>query len=432
MAATEERIADDLVMRSVRGEEDIARFASFLGTINMVEGTTAGNLLRAHPETSRDEFLTVVDTSSGEVVSSSCLIPWRMRCAGIDLSCLQVEMILTHPRCRKRGLVRAQFTKLHELAERRGADLLIIWGIPYYYRQFGYGYSLDGSAFQSLPAYRIEDGRTALEAGFRLRPARPEDIPALSGLHERSMSGLEVFLARSAEHWRYLIGAARFPVHVLESQAGAAAGYSIHTKYKGTIHVLESGIPDHDLGMGLLRELKKEAGEIQVNWPRTQALTRIAEALGSVPVKTGQWLIRLPDVRALLEKMRPALDRRLAGSEYSAATRDFVLNLFRAGIRIRIREGKVAEVENAGFVDASMGADGGNLNIPPDAFIRLFFGQSGLDGLLDAWPDIVCRPQDKPLVDVLFPRMSSYLYTPYHYYGPELYDMEEKHARFYV
>jgi hypothetical protein len=432
MRESDERLAEDLVLRPVETDEDVARFAAFLGTINLVEGTTAGNLLRAHPAVSRGDFLAIADAASGEQVSSSCLIPWPMRCAGVELSCLQVEMILTHPSYRKRGLVRAQFRKLHELADRRQADVVIIWGIPYYYRQFGYGYALDGSAFQSLPAYRIEDGRTATEAGYRLRPGRPEDIPALSALYEKSMAGLDVHLARPAGYWKYLLGAARFPLFVLEAAGGKAAGYSIHLSYKGTTHVLESGIPDAELAMGFLRELKKDAREIQVNWPRTQTLTRLAEGLGSVPVKTGQWLIRLPDVARLLDRMRPVLDRRLAASEYAAADVDFVLNLFRSGVRLRIRGGKVASVEEAGFVDASMGADGGNLNIPPDAFIRLFFGQSGVDELLDAWPDIVCRPADRPLVDTLFPRMSSYLYTPYHYYGPELYTLEEKHARFYV
>jgi len=142
--------------------------------------------------------------------------------------------------------------------------------------------------------------------------------------------------------------------------------------------------------------------------------------------------VRIPDVRRLLLKIRPVLDRRLAASEFSSASRDFLLNLYKEGMRIGIRDGRVSAIEPAGFVDASMGADGGNLNIPPDAFTRLLFGQCGLDELFDAWPDIVCRPEDRSLVDTLFPRMASYLYTPYHYYGPEMFTLEEKHLRFYI
>jgi hypothetical protein len=159
---------------------------------------------------------------------------------------------------------------------------------------------------------------------------------------------------------------------------------------------------------------------------------KLAESLGSLPVKSTQWLIRIPDIRRLLLKIRPVLDRRLAASAFARASRDFVLNLFKEGLCISIRNGLITAVEPAGFVDASMGADGGNLDIPPDAFTRLLFGQCGLDTLFDAWPDIVCRPEDRNLVEVLFPRMASYLYTPYHYYGPEMFTLEEKHLRFYV
>jgi hypothetical protein len=44
----------------------------------------------------------------------------------------------------------------------------------------------------------------------------------------------------------------------------------------------------------------------------------------------------------------------------------------------------------------------------------------------------VVKPQDRALVEALFPRMRAYLYTPYHYYGPEIYTLEEKYLGFYL
>src|SRR5512136_1194297 len=134
MGAREERLSEDLVLRSVQGEDDIRKFASFQSTNNLVEEMTAERLLRAHPGTRREEFLMVQDSSTGEVASSSCIIPWHLRYGDVSLSCLQLEMFLTVPRYRRRGLVRAQFKRLHELADERKCDLLVIWGIPYYYR----------------------------------------------------------------------------------------------------------------------------------------------------------------------------------------------------------------------------------------------------------------------------------------------------------
>jgi len=64
-----------------------------------------------------------------------------------------------------------------------------------------------------------------------------------------------------------------------------------------------------------------------------------------------------------------------------------------------------------------MGADGGDLCIPPDAFVRLLLGYRGLDALTDAWPDIVVKPQALPLVNALFARINSYLYATYAHFG---------------
>ena len=61
-------------------------------------------------------------------------------------------------------------------------------------------------------------------------------------------------------------------------------------------------------------------------------------------------------------------------------------------------------MENAGFVDASMGAaDAGDLLIPPDAFVRLVMGFRGIEELRDAWPELHVRPAAAELVDALFP-----------------------------
>jgi hypothetical protein len=75
------------------------------------------------------------------------------------------------------------------------------------------------------------------------------------------------------------------------------------------------------------------------------------------------------------------------------------------------------QVAPLGFVDASMGADGGDLCIPPDAFVRLVLGYRDLDELGDAWPDIVVKAQSRYLLQALFPKMTSYFWMPYLYYG---------------
>jgi hypothetical protein len=62
-----------------------------------------------------------------------------------------------------------------------------------------------------------------------------------------------------------------------------------------------------------------------------------------------------------------------------------------------------------------MGADGGDLCIPPDAFVRLVLGYRDLAELQDAWPDIVVKPERRHLLQTLFPKLASYFWMPYLY-----------------
>ena len=123
-----------------------------------------------------------------------------------------------------------------------------------------------------------------------------------------------------------------------------------------------------------------------------------------------------PGDEHLLERIS-VLENRLAGSAWHGATTQLIINLFREAFQLRFVDGKFAGAESLGFVDASMGADGGHLCIPPDAFIRLLCGYRSLDELFDAWPDITLKPEARLLVEVLFPRLESYIHTPYHYLG---------------
>jgi len=174
------------------------------------------------------------------------------------------------------------------------------------------------------------------------------------------------------------------------------------------------------VALAVLRQLKAESpSEIWLGWPRSGALVQLGRALGSVLLlPTYQWLLRIPDVARLLTQLGPLLERRLASSAFAGLSADLCLNLYQQGFLLRFRGGRLERVEEAGFVDASMGAKGGEFNLPLDAFVRLLFGYRSLAELRDAWPDIVVKPDCRHLAEVLFPKRESFFLTPYMYPGP--------------
>ena len=92
---------------------------------------------------------------------------------------------------------------------------------------------------------------------------------------------------------------------------------------------------------------------------------------------------------------------------------DLVINLFSRAYALRLAAGRLLGVDELGFVDASLGADGGDLCIPSDGFVRLLSGYRTLGDLHDAWPDTVVRAERRAVVEALFPRIASYITMPY-------------------
>jgi predicted N-acetyltransferase YhbS len=407
----------DLAMRAVRDERDAVRYIALSATINgEQEGVMCARLVRHHPATTGDDFVFVEDRATRAIVSTTCLIPWQMSLAGVTLDAAMLEMVVTHPAYRRRGLVRRQVQRFHERVTERGFDLSIIQGIPHYYRQFGYAYVLDHQPKDSLPAWRIPDQHAERDR-YRLRAATVADVPALTTLYDAAMQWQGVCTLRAPTYWQFLLQHCDYPLRVVEdAAAGRAVGYLFSLPLPGGrgLNVFESAFSSHTVALAVLQLLKAEApAELQLGGSAATTLVAAGRSLGSAPLPGDQWLLRIRDVAALLVKLGPLFERRLAESNCAGFTADLIVNLYREAFVLRFVGGRLQAVERAGFVDASMGADGGDLCVPPDAFVRLLFGYRTLAELRDAWPDTLARPGSRHVLDVLFPRLTSCVCMPY-------------------
>jgi len=413
MAAYEKDLGSGLVLRSLRHEEDAAHFIALNAAVTD-EGMIAERLLSYHPDTNYDDYFLVVDEHTGQTVSTTCLLPWRCAYEDIILNVAMLEMVVTHPDYRHRGLVRAQIDHFHQVVDRRGFDLSIIQGIPYYYRQFGYAYALDHTPQVSLPAGRIPEEPANASPAYRWRPAAPADSDDLFHLYELAMAKTQLYVQRSPAYWRYLLEYGPYSIRLIEdSRTGRAAGYLAISQSDGRLSVQENSLTGYDMGLAVLRQLKTEkAGEIRLVGSPANRLVRLAHSLGSSSLPAYQWLWRIPDPVRFLTKISPVLERRLASGGCAGLTAKFSLNLYRRAYTLNFEAGSLA-VEPLGFVDTSMGADGGDWCLPPEAFIRLSLGYRSLDQLQDAWPDMLIKPASRYLLELLFPQLEAAILMPY-------------------
>jgi hypothetical protein len=415
-------LENGLLLRTVRDEADIQKYIEFNATYNNPsEGRNTALLLRHYPGARLENFWLIEQPTSGQIVATTCLIPWEMTFEGVPLRAAQMEQVLSRPDFRRQGLVKILVRRFMQAVQERGYDLSFIWGIPYYYRQFGYAYAISGSCYESLPTACIPDASQAGSQAYTFRKATHADCQILAGLYRQNMLPYALTLTRSAQHWRYLLENARFPVELVSNARSAnTVGYigaGSHPDYPG-FSVIESAFSDDGAALPVLQRLKtRTAGELQVFWPQDSPLARLVQELGSQPVRTGQWLFHVTDLPQYLVKMATIFEQRIAQAGYTSLTQEITINLYRQAFRLTFEAGKLTDARSIGFVDSSMGADGGDLCIPPDAFVRLLLAYRSLDELVDAWPDIVIKPRVRSLIDALFPSKPSYLYATYAYFG---------------
>jgi hypothetical protein len=385
-------------------------------------------LTRPHATFQPGDFTIVEEASTGQIVSSLCLIPQTWSYEGIEFGVGRPEMVGTLPEFRGRGLIRTQFDEVHKWCVERGLMVQAITGIRYYYRQFGYEYALDLNRWHmGTIVPKLKDGE---QEKYSIRPAEESDIPFLMSTYEYGTSRGLIRVKWTAAHWHnnlYELSEDNF--HRLEyriiERAGSRepVGYFAQASTLGTSGVrafhyeLAPGISWLEVTPCVIRSLWMAGQEfgLRENRPCTTfsfllgAEHPVYDVLGNLAVNGGQpysWYLRVPDLMGFLNHIKPVLEKRLAGSIACGHSGEYMIGMYPNGIRLTLEDGRIHfdpwKPENA---------DDGNAGFPELTFLQILFGYRSMDELKYAFPDSWWSDAGTRIVlNALFPKKSSTLY----------------------
>lgn len=409
-------LGQGLSLKSVSTLEEVERLAAFNGHIHGsgVKVMTE-NLILHHPHSRPEHWLFVEEDTTRRVVSSICLIPWRWCYGGVELRSGEMGVCGTLEEFRNRGLVRALMIRHKELLAEGEYHFSHIQGIAYFYRQFGYEYAMPLEGGWRIEPYQVN---TDLQ-GYTFRLATLDDIPALLRLHDQAACDLDVSARRDADEWDYLLrhtagSEMASDVWLAQDAAGHPAAYYVvqHHGFGVGLNISEVSHMSHTVVQAALCHMKTLAAErnkpyIRMYVSEKHMLIQTAAAMGASFQGRYAWQIHIPNVPRLLRAIAPVLERRLAESAFAGLTQTVILNLYKETFALRFEGGRLLQVESAGFTDE------GEIRIPPLLFAPLVLGWRTRQELADIYPDFNVWGHSRPLVDVLFPKLDSYLYTIY-------------------
>ncbi|WP_327001906.1 GNAT family N-acetyltransferase [Dactylosporangium sp. NBC_01737] len=332
------------------------------------------------------------------VVSTATLLDETVVLAGLPIPAGQVELVATDRAYEGRGLVRALMGWAHERSARRGHLMQVMIGIPYFYRQFGYQYAIpipQGRAVRSVPA--MPDGCTVRAAG-------PGDIAAMARLQDALQVRFDVRMPHSPVCWRALVARAGSTQLVVE-RAGQVTGTGRVTPPEEGVVLGEVAVSRPEAVAALLAHAAELAGGKQFEAKDRAGL--LTDHLAAPDPQAHDYYLRIPDVAALLEHLRPVLSARLA---HDQGDDDVIVSFFRHHVRLRRAAGAVTEVVAGGPMQGP--ASQGGAGVAPDLIGPLLFGPHGIAGL-SAWHADVYPGPNAELMRALFPPVTADLLTFY-------------------
>ena len=162
--------------------------------------------------------------------------------------------------------------------------------------------------------------------------------------------------------------------------------------------------------LGFLKDIGKQHGlaTLAATISYQDSFTPHMVAIGGMrEVRPYAWQLRVMDYVKIFQKMKPLFEERLAKSAHRRLTEKVNFNFCRYTIQMTVEDGVIANVQR---LDAS---EDRSIRSSPLVFTQLLFGYRSREELETVYPDFMVLPRHEHLVDVLFPKMPSYIHTEY-------------------
>jgi predicted acetyltransferase len=421
-------LGHSLRLRAADSARDVERVAAFNASVHKDEAVgvfTRWKLSGTHPTATCSDALFVENTQSSEIVSSLCLIPQTWTYEGIPLPVGEVSLVGTRPDYRNRGLIHVQMDAINSMLQSRGCLLSCIEGIPYFYKQFGYEYAVPLGSCARLELDQVRSlGVGRAEPVTIRRMSVDADLPPVMALYNALAAELSVVSVRDEVLWRYQESAPPgipepAETYVIEADADVIGYFRVRKNMWGPLLEFAEAAVRHgrqpagseELWLAMLRFAREQAiarsyARLCFALPESHPLLSVARQLGAQSERQYAWQVRVVDYAAFLRHIAPALEKRLSRSVLAGFTGQLDVNTMPQVLSLQFAHGRLASIE-----EAKEPKGPAVLRMPAPLLTQLLLGYRDcrqlMDCSLDAWVD----PRACQLVDILFPKTESFVYS---------------------
>lgn len=355
--------------------------------------------------------------------------------AGIPLKALNVTLVGTHPAFQGRGLVTNLMKMIHESLAAEQYDLSLVWGKPWFYKQYGYYQTLGNRVSKSFARTDIL-AKWGTECPYVIRHFQPEDIPFAVTLHLEAAQHNLVSFPYDDKYWKMFVfdyfEENRDQYRVIEKD-GEKLGIFVHNTFcdcrmssymfdlvKGAswLEVLP-WVTGYllDYGDRMLANKNRTIEHVTYSLREGHPVYEIMRNCFSRQRQAEQNYYRITDMTKFLRKIAPVLEQRVADSFICGYTRRVTLQLFdyKQIIAIIFKNGRIMDIT----WEDNIGYEFQDLHMPLEYFMHLLFGQKDIEDFLfyyrevGSWNDEYGVDNEiRILFKILFPKKPSFINHP--------------------
>lgn len=376
-----------------------------------VRGITS-RFSKHHPEMTDEHFFMM--KYGDEVAAGLVLLPQKWILDGVELKVAEMGCVGTDPQHRRKRLQWTLNDEFDSYARENGFDLCVLAGIPFFYRQFGYQYAVELDYSTEIEVERILQTQNRVTS----RRTTSGDNKRLQKILDQTQSRYLVHSVRTPSIWRMhheteTYGGEPYREMTLEKN-GEIVGYYRYVEdgKNSTLNVRELGYNKQVKGDEITTVLaqhaqKMEATKLKSSLSHEDEMSQHLIGLGAKVNNPYAWQVKPLDLFRLLEKLKPAFERRILASKFKGLSETLVFNFFKFAVRMEVRDGVIIEMEKY------YGEEKRTLGMNPYAFIQMIMGYKARQQLQDAYSDFWVRDGLDELIDIMFPRKPGYIHYTY-------------------
>jgi GNAT superfamily N-acetyltransferase len=346
------------------------------------------------------------------IVSIAACLPTPIRLGSVSIPASRVDFVATRESHRGRGHASRLVRELLDDSDCRGDLVQLTDGIPYFYRQFGFGYALDPPGMVVLPQIGTEDSPVASlgkTGSLIIRPAVTADIERIDHYVTACMSGFDIAPGEFAwETWFEISEFGSDTDHLIVAESdGAIVGFTRAHRDGDDVLRIQSSYADSP---GVARRIHtalaaiRSSGLLALDCGNSIWRDHLAAQAPVSPLPFGIYA-RTPDPVELLRLLRPEFDRRLSAVSAPEPDRKLRLSLFTSAIILEILGATIADAREAlPTDDAASPADAA---IAPEWFPALVLGRWGAEELARRVDDVIAETNTTTLNN-LFPALNAH------------------------